>query len=119
MENRIRKRWDVKRYRDYVEEPKSSGYRAIHLVTERDGVRIEVQLRTEGQQEWADAIEAFATKYDLPLKDEVGPDPVLEFFRIAGEGIYCDEYLLPLPNDFGTRYRDAERAVQDWMQSVE
>ncbi|MFF0277486.1 RelA/SpoT domain-containing protein [Streptomyces sp. NPDC004330] len=119
VENRIRKRWEVLRYRDYVEDPKASGYRAVHLVTERDGKRIEVQLRTEGQQDWADAVESFAARYKLPLKDESGPDPVLEFFRIAGEGIYCDEYLLPLPDDFGSRYREAERAVEDWIQSVD
>lgn len=119
VENRIRKRWDVQRYRDYVESPKESGYRAVHLVTERDGKRIEVQLRTEGQQDWADAVEGFANRYELPLKDETGPQPVLEFFRIAGEGIYCDEYLLPLPDDYGSRYREAESAVRNWIQSVE
>lgn len=119
VENRIRKRWQVQRYRDYVADPKASGYRAVHLVTERDGKRIEVQLRTQGQQEWADAVEAFANKYELPLKDESGPSPVLEFFKIAGEGIYCDEYLLPLPEGFGSRYREAASAVQDWMQDFE
>lgn len=118
VEQRIRKRWDIKRYRDYVQDPKVSGYRAIHLVTERDGKRIEVQLRTEGQQEWADAVEDFANRYELPLKDETGPEPVLEFFKVAGEGIYYDEYLLPLPDDYTTRYREAESTVLEWMKSV-
>lgn len=119
VEARIRRRWDVQRYRNYVTEPKISGYRAVHLVTERDGKRIEVQLRTQGQQEWADAVESFANKYELPLKDETGPEPVLEFFRVAAEGIYCDEYLQPLPDGFLARYREAESAVRNWIKSVE
>lgn len=117
VEQRIRKRWEVKRYRDYVDEPKVGGYRAVHLVTERDGMRIEVQLRTKGQQEWADTVESFAGHYDLPLKDESGPAVVLDFFKRAGEGIYCDEYLVPVPDGFADRYREAAQAVRDWMQT--
>ena len=32
---------------DYVEEPRQSGYRAIHLIVNRKGRPIEVQLRTD------------------------------------------------------------------------
>lgn len=54
---RIERNWEIVRKRNYVEKPKESGYRAIHLVTERDGHRIEVQLRTKGQQAWANVVE--------------------------------------------------------------
>ncbi|WKE70456.1 RelA/SpoT domain-containing protein [Streptomyces sp. WP-1] len=112
---RMRARWPIHRDRDYVAHPKDSGYRAIHFVTERDGKRIEVQLRTVGQQAWADAVEQFATAYELPLKDEVGPDPVLEFFRCAGLGIYCDEYLLDYPTGFKARFDAAQAEVRHWI----
>ncbi len=35
--------------RDYVTNPRSSGYRGVHVWTRYDGRRIEVQLRTEMQ----------------------------------------------------------------------
>nr|WP_179350610.1 RelA/SpoT domain-containing protein [Streptomyces sp. Alain-F2R5] len=112
---RMRGRWPIHRERDYSATPKTSGYRAVHFVTERDGKRIEVQLRTVGQQAWADAVERFATAYDLPLKDEEGPDPVLEFFRYAGLGIYCDEYRVDYPPGFGDRFEVAQTEVRHWI----
>ena len=112
---RMRIRWPIHRERDYAAEPKASGYRAMHFVTERDGKRIEVQLRTIGQQAWADAVERFATAYDLPLKDEEGPEPVLEFFRCAALGIYCDEYRLDFPSGFSDRFDAAQAGVQHWI----
>ncbi len=70
---RIDKNWDVKRRRDYIADPKPFGYRGVHAVIERDGHRIEIQLRTRGQQDWANTVERWAGRYRLPLKDEQGP----------------------------------------------
>jgi len=111
---RIRRRWDVVRERDYITDPKPAGYRAFHVVVERDGRRIEVQLRTRGQQDWADSLEAFASALDLPLKDDQGPEEVLEFFRAAGEGIYRDEYDVPVDDEFLARFGAARAAMTDW-----
>lgn len=114
---RIHKRWDVVRERDYVQKPKSSGYRANHLIVARDACRVEVQLRTRGQQQWADAVESFASRFDLPLKDEQGPEEVLEFFLLAGQGIYNDEYGADMGDGFTTRFNEAAAAVQDWVRN--
>lgn len=111
---RIHRRWQIVRERDYVSAPKPSGYRAVHLVVTRDDCRIEVQLRTQGQQEWADAVEKFASRFDLPLKDEQGPDEVLEFFRLASEGIYGDEYGSDITEDFMASFREAQEAMLRW-----
>lgn len=43
--------------RDYVQQPKNSGYRAIHLIVRRDNRLIEVQLRTFRQDAWANQVE--------------------------------------------------------------
>ena len=79
--------WNVKRVRDYAEQPKASGYRGVHVVIERDGHRVEIQLRTPGQQAWAEAVERTAGRFRLPLKDETGPEPVLRWLNLAAEGI--------------------------------
>lgn len=112
---RINKNWDVKRHRDYIEDPKSSGYRGVHVVIERDGHRIEIQLRTRGQQDWANTVERWAGRYRLPLKDEQGPAEVLGWFRLAAEGIAHDELGTPLTVDFDQRFKEAQRKVARWQ----
>ncbi len=112
---RIQRRWDVPRLRDYVTDPKASGYRAVHVITTRDDRRIEVQLRTLGQQQWADAVETAARVFSLPLKDEQGPGEVLNFFRAAGEGIYRDEYGVGANEEFLQRFTEAANLMRDWV----
>jgi len=110
---RMRRRWNdtIVRNRDYVTAPKAIGYRPVHLVVERDGRRIEVQLRTRGQQSWADAIETADTRLGMNLKDGEGPDLMVRYFAAAGELIYQREYGLPPTADLLTEFRAARAAV--------
>lgn len=40
--------------KDYIKEPKESGYQSLHIVVENsDGVRVEIQFRTLAQHYWA------------------------------------------------------------------
>lgn len=73
---------------DYAANPKSSGYRAVHLVVKRDGTFVEIQLRTPWQQGWADLVEGLDGSYGLNLKDEQGPEAVLTFLRLYGDAIH-------------------------------
>ena len=57
MRNSARRNGADDTVRDYVTNPRSSGYRGVHVWTRYDGRRIEVQLRTERQNGWADAVE--------------------------------------------------------------
>ncbi len=54
----IHQRWRAVpgRFKDYVSQPKSNGYRSIHTtVSGRDGKRVEVQIRTREMHEVAEA----------------------------------------------------------------
>ena len=54
----IHKRWTAVpgRFKDYISQPKSNGYRSIHTtVSGRDGKRVEVQIRTRQMNEVAEA----------------------------------------------------------------
>lgn len=54
----IHRRWRAVpgRFKDYISQPKSNGYRSIHsTVTGRDGKRVEVQIRTRQMHEVAEA----------------------------------------------------------------
>jgi (p)ppGpp synthase/HD superfamily hydrolase len=83
---RIRKnKWPERRFRDYIQEPKETGYRAIHLVVERqEGRPVEIQLRTRNQHAWAAQVERVGARIGTPLKDGVGPAELVRFFQLAG-----------------------------------
>ena len=74
---------------DYLEEPRSSGYRSVHLKYAYDnprapaykGLRVEVQIRTQLQHVWAMAVETIGHNIKSDLKGGAGPTNWLDFFR--------------------------------------
>ncbi len=73
---------------DYVESPKESGYRSIHLIYKYDKnvspnaqCRIEIQLRTKIHHAWATAVEVIGTYLRQPLKQSFGDAELLELFK--------------------------------------
>lgn len=109
----LRHTWapDIKRERDYVDAPNATGYRAHHVIVERDGRRIEIQLRTRGQQQWADAIEAADSRLGTALKDGQGPDAMMRYFALSSEVIHANEYGLRIGMSLTTRFRSARDEV--------
>lgn len=61
------------RPRDYIAEPRDSGYRALHLVAREAGLRVEIQLRTALQDTWANLVEQLGTSEGVELKFGLGP----------------------------------------------
>lgn len=114
-----RQRSRIVRLFDYNATPKDSGYRAAHIVVERDGALIEIQIRTPWQQSWADLVENLDGAYGLTLKDEEGPFEVIEYLRVLAAG-YHER------NDSGyvgrKRLRDIETAranALEWLGRVQ
>ena len=53
----VHSRWSAVpgRFKDYISQPKSNGYRSIHTtVSGRDGKRVEVQIRTKEMHDVAE-----------------------------------------------------------------
>ncbi|WP_100539456.1 RelA/SpoT domain-containing protein [Paenibacillus sp. GM2FR] len=77
--------------KNYIDNPKPSGYRGIHLVYRYyknnpeiyNGLMIELQIRTRLQHAWATAVETMGTFLNSSLKSSEGPDEWLSFFALA------------------------------------
>lgn len=74
VRRRLLKSWTIVRERDYIASPKDDGYRALHLIVRRSGLPIEVQLRTRGQDMWANAIEQAGLQSGVQFKFGEGPE---------------------------------------------
>jgi putative GTP pyrophosphokinase len=82
---RLRKSWMIIRVRDYITEPKNSGYRALHLVVQRKGYAIEVQLRTIAQDVWANTVEQRGMATGVGFKFGAGDADVHAVFVAMSE----------------------------------
>ncbi|OQX28821.1 MAG: hypothetical protein B0D92_06895 [Spirochaeta sp. LUC14_002_19_P3] len=86
------------RHDNYLENPKVSGYRSIHLTYkyqggkgEYHGFRVEIQLRSKVQHAWATAVEVVGTFLGENLKASQGNTAWLHFFQLVSKAFACLE----------------------------
>ncbi len=84
VSRRLKKSWTIVRTRDYIENPKPSGYRALHHIIRRDGRLIEVQLRTALQDAWANQVEEDGRNLGEGFKFGGGDTDVHGYYRAVG-----------------------------------
>ncbi len=108
---RLRRNWTVHRFRDYVREPKRTGYRALHLIVVKRGVKIEVQLRTVLQDFWANQVELDSRNLEIDFKSGRGHDAVHAYYVHVSELLRMREAVEEPGEDFMielmSRYRRA------------
>lgn len=110
---------------DYIIRPKASGYRSVHLIykyrnnltQDYNGLRIELQIRSQLQHAWATAVEVAGTFLNHALKASEGPKEWLRFFSLAGSAFAHLEKCNPIPgyedlNNIDTYVRTAEEATR-------
>jgi ppGpp synthetase/RelA/SpoT-type nucleotidyltranferase len=96
---------EKKVHKDYINAPKESGYRGIHLiykynntkVLDYNGLHIELQIRTKLQHIWATAVETVGTFLDSPLKSSKGPGEWLDFFALISSAFAIIEGTPKVP----------------------
>lgn len=86
--------------RNYIAEPQATGYRGIHLVVRYQslgaetsawtGRKIEIQLRSRLQHNWATALESMSTFLGQQLKANLGDPQWLRLFALAG-GVFAQK----------------------------
>lgn len=85
---------------NYVLTPKESGYRSIHFVykyysssEKYSSLKLELQIRTKLQHNWATAVETAGLLTNTSLKSSQGSDEWLEFFKIVSSLFAIKENL--------------------------
>ena len=96
VEHRLRKNRTAQGYADYITEPRSTGYRGVHVIVyyEDHGGEdraIEVQLRTQAMHEWAITVERLGGRIQADLKSGLGPPQVLDLLGAASEAMAIEE----------------------------
>ncbi|QYM72883.1 RelA/SpoT domain-containing protein [Pseudochrobactrum sp. Wa41.01b-1] len=99
--------------KDYVEAPKTSGYRGHHLIIEfqakphevqYDKRRVEIQIRTKLQHAWSTAIEAVGMVRKEELKSGEGCPRWLRLFALMSSE-FAEEENCPIVPDTPTEAR--------------
>ena len=94
------------RYKDYIENPRRSGYRSLHMVYAYDsdrsmqwnGLNTEIQIRSILQHQWATAVETVGTFTRNDLKSNHGNAIWLRFFALMSTVIAQTEGMPGIPN---------------------
>lgn len=82
----------IKRIVDYREKGRDdSGYRATHIILERDKVCLELQIRSRIQHYWAELIERTSVIYGHILKELEGSKEVINYFKRLSNVFYLIE----------------------------
>lgn len=98
---------ELVRHTDYIQEPRSTGYRSVHLIYryhgEKEkkiysGLRIEMQLRSRLQHAWATAVETIGDFIGEALKSNLGSVAWRRFFLLMASAIASEENSPPPPN---------------------
>lgn len=112
---RLRKNWDVQRTRDYAAEPKTSGYRAVHLIVLRKGRLIEVQLRTPTQDAWANQVEEDSRRVGRNFKGGLGQQEVHAYYAVVSELLALREEGREPDENLRQRLLDSYEAAQPFL----
>jgi ppGpp synthetase/RelA/SpoT-type nucleotidyltranferase len=109
---------------DYVQNPQPTGYRAVHVVTTIEGPgtkdrlrrRVEIQLRTPGQNQWADTVEEWGDKLGYDLKNGQGPEDLVRYFERAAYRIAREEAGEQVDETFGQEFGSLHEQVQRYFR---
>lgn len=102
-----RKRHMKKKEYDYIDNPKQSGYRSLHVVYEyksdkstnyNKNMLIEIQFRTHLQHLWATAVETMGMFKKTAIKSGQGDEDINRFFTLTSSLIAMKEETSAVPN---------------------
>lgn len=112
----------LERIDDRIRRPKPDGYRCVHLIfryaSEQEnarkwsGLRVEMQLRTQLQHDWATAIETVDSVTNQGLKSGGGRPEWKRFFLLVSGSMAAAEGS-PMPAGITADLREVRREIAD------
>lgn len=81
----------VERVSDYIDKPRDSGYRGVHVIVRYHDRRIEVQLRTHVMHAWAVTVEALSGMIEKDVKSGRGPVEVQQLMSAISRAMALEE----------------------------
>ena len=108
---------------DYLNNPKESGYRGIHLIykyvdsedSDSNGLSVEIQIRTKLQHAWATAVETMGTFLGTQLKFNQGQPKWLKYFALTSSAFSFIEKTNQVPKYTKlTEYETYEQALYEF-----
>ncbi|MDH5752859.1 MAG: RelA/SpoT domain-containing protein [Deltaproteobacteria bacterium] len=113
---------------DYIDTPKPSGYRGVHLIFRYNnnrpeaipynGLLIELQIRSKLQHLWATAVETAEIFSSQALKASDGQAEWLRFFALSGS-ILSNHEKTPLVPNTPTDKKELTKELSDLVQSFD
>jgi hypothetical protein len=119
VSRRLRKTWTIVRVRDYIAEPKSSGYRALHLIVQRSGYPVEVQLRTLRQDAWANQLELVGRRIGVGLKFGAGAAEIHSYYIAVSDVFAFQDRGEPLPSELAETLNERYAMIKDILPRTE
>lgn len=116
VERRLRKNRPPVDVDDYIESPRASGYRGLHVIVDYDGRLIEIQLRTRYMHEWAIAVERLGGRLREDLKSGLGPEPVLDLLAAISEAMALEEVGTAVDGRLQRRIDRLRHDASGWLR---
>lgn len=115
VEGRI-KNWDnLVKISDYVEKPKPSGYRGKHFIFKKDGMFVEIQLRTSLQHLWATSVETTDIFRGASLKEKDDQTCWHAFFCQVSSIFALSENANPISEYMGLNLKELCEILEENM----
>lgn len=120
MVEQIHRNWreQIRRHDDYVADPQPSGYRGHHIVVNRDGRLIEIQIRSENQHTWAEGVESTGRTIGEELKWGDGPSEILDYYTLLGGVVDLADRGVEIPDSVRRRVDAAQDAARKRILST-
>ncbi|WP_374338634.1 RelA/SpoT domain-containing protein [Leeia sp.] len=81
--------FDILQTTDYRERGRDdTGYRSLHFILQREGCKLELQIRSRMQHYWAESIERTSVIYGYHLKEKEGSPEVISYFKALSDVFY-------------------------------
>jgi len=107
-----------KRSSNYVDRPRESGYRAIHIVVVQDGRMIEIQLRTQRMHLWAELVESLSGVLGTNYKQD-GDSLVQDYARQLSLVMQAVERGEIIGEDDQLKFDDLTKKLQTMLAQIE